>query len=169
MASNAQPGPSTANPLEDRNDRAESSYSRGENKDRNSVSLSKSQSESLELESNIDPSTDGASTGPGSCLPSDYSTASRANHLLESDLLSSTTALSSRGSHSSRLVDVTTKCACRNSHTLDPTFHDGQKIERWREMVEAHWFQTALQMSQRPMTVAQKRSLRLLGILDRDV
>ena len=52
----------------------------------------------------------------------------------------------------------------RDQRVIDPVYHDDPDLERWRRLLEGHWFEVMLQKSQRPMTVAEKRSTKLLGL-----
>ena len=52
----------------------------------------------------------------------------------------------------------------RDPRVIDPVYHDDPDLERWRRLLEGHWFEVMLQKSQRPMTMAEKRSTKLLGL-----
>ena len=49
---------------------------------------------------------------------------------------------------------------------IDPVYHDDPQLERWRQLMQAHWFEVKMVKSRQPLTMAEKRSLKQFGLLD---
>ena len=49
---------------------------------------------------------------------------------------------------------------------VDPVYHDDPQLERWRQLMQAHWFEVKMVKSRQPLTMAEKRSLKQFGLLD---
>ena len=49
---------------------------------------------------------------------------------------------------------------------IDPVYHDDPQLERWRQLMQAHWFEVKMVKSRQPLSMAEKRSLKQFGLLD---
>ena len=79
---------------------------------------------------------------------------------------SASNASSTSGGSSSHGHSPSTSDGCHVPRVVDPVYHNDPQLERWRQLLQRHFYQVKMQESQRPPTLEERRSLKRLGLLD---